>query len=119
VQGLKSRQWALTVCSMAALLVIAGTLATVPMAQLNTRYVFIPWAVGTWTMIMLAERGYRIAWLAVAVALAISLANVRLRPLHPYPWARDAECLERQAVCDVIVNPSWRVGLPGRGGRSR
>ena len=40
-------------------------------------------------------------------------------PLQPYPWARDAECLEREQVCAVTVNPSWRVGLPGRGGRSR
>ena len=59
---------------------------------------------------MLAERGYRIAWLALAAALAISVANLRLPPLQPYPWARDADCLEREPVCAVTVNPSWRVG---------
>ena len=119
VHGVTHRQWALTACSAAALLVTAGTVATVPIEQLTTRYVFIPWAVGAWIAIMLAERGYRLAWLALAAALAISVANLRLAPLQPYPWARDADCLEREPVCAVTVNPSWRVGLPGRGGRSR
>jgi hypothetical protein len=115
VHGVRHRQWALTACSVAGLLVMASTVATIPIEHLTTRYVFIPWAVGSWTALMLAERGYRLAWVAVVGALVISLAGLRLPPLQPYPWARDAACLEREAVCDVTVNPSWRVGLPGRG----
>ncbi len=117
--GGRHRLWALTACSMAGLLVIAATAATVPLEHLGTRYLFLPWAAGTWTAVMLAERGHRLAWCALAGALAVALANFPLPPLQPYPWARDAECLERQAVCDVVVNPAWRVGLPGRGGPPR
>ena len=38
-----------------------------------------------WIAIMLAERGYRIAWLALAAALAISVINVRLPPFTRIP----------------------------------
>ncbi len=117
--GWRARHWALTACSLAGLLVIAGTLATVPLGHLTTRYVFIPWVAGTWTAVLLAERGFRLGYLALAGAAALALANFPLPPLQSYPWARDAECLERQAVCDVVLNPNWRVGLPGRGGQPR
>jgi hypothetical protein len=119
VHGVTHRHWALTACTAAGLLVTAGTAATVPIEQLTTRYVFVPWAVGAWVAIMLAERGYRVAWLVLAAVLIVSVANLRLTPLQPYPWARDAECLEREEVCAVTVNPSWQVGLPGRGGGPR
>lgn len=115
--GVRHRQWPLVACSIAGALVTASTIATVPIELLTPRYLFIPWAIGTWTALMLAERGYRAAWLAIAAAVVVSLAGLRLPPLQPYPWARDAACLEREPVCDVIVNPSWRVGLPGRGTR--
>jgi len=115
VHGVRHRQWPLIACSIAGVLVTASTVATVPIELLTPRYLFIPWAIGTWTALMLAERGYRVAWLGIAAAVVVSLAQLRLPPLQPYPWARDAACLERERVCDVIVNPAWRVGLPGRG----
>ena len=94
---------------------MAGTLVTVPTAQLSARYLFLPWIFGTWTAIALADRGIRIAWLAVAGALALSLTDFTLPPMQRYDWPRDARCLETHRACDMTVNPGWGVGLPGRG----
>ncbi|HTV03571.1 MAG TPA: hypothetical protein VMF13_23665 [Luteitalea sp.] len=113
--GVRRRDWPLVACGVACLCLTAGSILTVPPEHLGARYFFIPWIAGTWLALLLLDRGYRFAWAAVAAALVVSLARFPLTPLQRYDWPRDAQCLETHATCNVTINPSWKVGLPGRG----
>ncbi|BCS34308.1 hypothetical protein TBR22_A35380 [Luteitalea sp. TBR-22] len=114
--GVGRRRWPVVACSVGSLCLVAVTLATVPPTQLVAgRYMFVPWVCGLWAALLLASEGMRRAWLPVALALGLALARFRLPAMQHYDWASDAACLEAREACDMLVNPGWPVGLPGRG----
>lgn len=114
-RGLSRRDWPLVACTSAALSIAAATLVTIPGGHLAPRYWFLPWTLCAWTAVMLAGRSVRAAWLVVAAVLAVSLTRFSLPGLESHDWPRDARCLETHRDCDILINPGWAVGLPGRG----
>ena len=115
VRGLTGRDWPLVACSGAGLTITVATIVTIPSGHLSSRYLFLPWILGSWTALALGERGFRLAWVQIAVVLVVSLRNFVLPPMQHYDWPKDARCLEAHRACDMRINPGWAVGLPGRG----
>lgn len=121
VRGWRRRDLPMLVCATSGLLVIAATvfgsspqvLGALPFA--GGRYVFLPWVLTGWTLLLLADRGLRLAWVAVAAAALVSAWYFVLPPLPRYDWHADAACLASKPFCHVEVNPAWAGGLPGRG----
>ena len=115
--GVQRRDWTIVACGTAFLCITAGSLATVPPEHFSSRYLFVPWSTGTWTAILLVSRGVRLAWGPVVAAAIAAVVRFPAAPLTHYDWPRDAQCLETHVACDMTINPSWKVGLPGRGTR--
>lgn len=123
VHGCRARDLPLAVCAAAGLLTLGATAFGTPLAVLaivptmGGRYVFLPWVLSSWTMLLLVDRGVRLAWVPVAAMALVAAVHFSLPPLVRYPWPADAACLEARASCHLEVNPSWQMGLPGRGPR--
>jgi hypothetical protein len=115
VIGVQRRDWPIVACATACVCITAGSLVTVPPEHFSSRYLFVPWSTGTWTAILLVSRGMRLAWAPVVAAALVAAVRFPAAPLTRYDWPRDARCLETHATCDMTINPSWKVGLPGRG----
>jgi hypothetical protein len=121
VRGFRDKDVPLTITGVAGLATVASVAFGTPLILLSMlpwlggRYVFLPWVLAMWTLILLLDRGWRAAIVPLAGAALIAARHFAFAPLERYDWAADAECLEVQVKCDVTVNPEWRGGLPGRG----
>lgn len=120
-RGWHRRDLPVLICATSGLLVMAATIFGSPPQVLGAlpfaggRYVFLPWVLTLWTLLLLADRGVRIAWMAVGAAALVSAWHFVLPPLPRYDWQAAAACLESTSFCHVEVNPKWAGGLPGRG----
>jgi hypothetical protein len=119
--GWRTRDFALACCGVTGLFALGATVFGTPVSVLAAmpndggRYLFLPWVLSLWAAVLLVDRGVRAAWVAVVPAAAVAVLMFRLAPLPIQDWPRDAACLETHRHCEVVVNPSWRMGLPGRG----
>ncbi len=118
VTGLRRADWPLVACASCGLLVGLGTVAGLPAVQLlglPGRYMFVPWICTAWSLLLLLERGHRAALAPLVVMLALAASHFSIAAEKRHDWRSDARCLETRAFCNVVVNPGWPVGLPGRG----
>jgi hypothetical protein len=119
--GWQRRDLPLLVCATSGLLVIVATIFGSPPQVLGAlpfaggRYVFLPWVLSAWTLVLQADRGLRFAWIGVVAAAIVAATYLVLPPLPRYDWPADAACLASRPFCHVEVNPKWAGGLPGRG----
>ena len=113
--GHQRRDWPVVACGAACVCLTAASVAMVPPEQLSARYLFVPWHTGVWTAILLATRGIRLAWVPIAAAIIVAIVRFPAAPRVRLDWPRDAQCLETHVTCTITINPSWKLGLPGRG----
>jgi hypothetical protein len=122
-RGSRGRDVPLAVCAAAGLSALGAVVFGTPLAVLGSlptmggRYVFLPWVLMMWVLVLLLDRGHRAAVVPLMVAAALAVHGFVLAPRTRYDWMGDAACLESRAACHVVVNPGWGGGLPGRGAK--